>query len=149
MAGRRIGKHRPAAEAYLAREVHGLEAPARTEIAEETLRILEDSRFSGLFGPRSRAEVPLVGNIDGAVISAQIDRLLVTDDAVTVIDYKTNRPPPREEGAVPSIYLKQMAAYREALRRIYPERPVRCLLLWTDGPTTMTLSDSLLDRHTP
>ena len=30
-----------------------------------------------------------------------------------------------------------------------PERPVRCLLLWTDGPTTMTLSDSLLDRHAP
>jgi ATP-dependent helicase/nuclease subunit A len=140
---------RKAAESYLAREVHGLEAANRLEIAEETLRLLEDTRFAALFGPQSRAEVPLVGEVGGAVISAQIDRLLVSEDAVTVIDFKTNRPPPQDESAVPVIYLKQMAAYREALRRIYPDRPVRCLLLWTDGPATMALSDSLLDRHTP
>jgi ATP-dependent helicase/nuclease subunit A len=50
---------------------------------------------------------------------------------------------------VPDIYLGQMAAYREALRRIYPDRPVRCVLLWTDGPRAMPLSDELLDRHVP
>ncbi len=140
---------RRAAETYLARDVHGLEEGARREIAAETLRLLEDSRLTALFGPDSRAEVPLVGEVGGFAISAQIDRLLVTDEAVTVIDYKTNRPPPQNEQGVPPIYLKQMAAYREALRRIYPDRPVRCLLLWTDGPQTMDLSDSLLDRHAP
>ncbi len=73
----------------------------------------------------------------------------MTDDRILIADYKTNRPPPQNEQGVPPIYLKQMAAYREALRRIYPDRPVRCLLLWTDGPQTMDLSDSLLDRHAP
>ena len=144
-----VDARRRAAETYLAREVHGLEEEARREIAAETLRLLEDSRLTALFGPDSRAEVPLVGEVGGFAISAQIDRLLVTDDAVTVIDYKTNRPPPHDEQGVPAIYLKQMAAYRAALRRIYPDRPVRCLLLWTDGPRTMDLSDSLLDRHAP
>ena len=46
-------------------------------------------------------------------------------------------------------YLAQLAAYRAVLRRIYPDRPVRCALLWTDGPRLMPLDDGLLDRHAP
>ena len=47
-----------------------------------------------------RAEVPLVGTIrasDGSVkwtISGQIDRLLVEDNRVVIVDYKTNLHPP-------------------------------------------------------
>jgi ATP-dependent helicase/nuclease subunit A len=42
-----------------------------------------------------------------------------------------------------------MAAYRAAMQAIYPDRPVRCALLWTDGPQLMVLDDALLDRHAP
>ena len=50
---------------------------------------------------------------------------------------------------MPPGYLRQMAAYRTLLRRIYPDRPVRCLLLWTQGPRAMALDDALLDRWAP
>ena len=66
--------------------------------------------------------------------SGQIDRLLVDDDRVTVVDFKTNRPPPERLEDVPVMYLKQMAAYRALLARMFEGRAVRCLLLWTDGP---------------
>ena len=36
-----------------------------------------------------------------------------------------------------------------ASHRIYPDRPVDCALLWTDGPLLMPLSPALLDRHLP
>ena len=138
-----------AASTYLARPVHGLARVAQEEIAAETLAVIENPDFAELFGPESLAEVPLTGVVSGQVVSGQIDRLLVTDSAVTVVDYKTNRPPPVGVDAVPALYLRQMAAYREVLRQIYPDRPARCVLLWTDGPRLMDLGNAVLDPHAP
>ena len=138
-----------AARDFLARPVHDLSAEAREELTGEVMEVLTAPDFAPLFAPGSRAEVPLIGEISGHVISAQVDRLLVTDEAVTVIDFKTNRPPPLDENAVPALYLRQMAAYRALLARVYPDRPVRCLLLWTDGPRVMALADGRLDAHAP
>ena len=138
---------------FLARPLHGLDAAAQAEIAVETLRILDDPVFAPLFGPGSRAEVRVAGEIIGRrgneILSGQIDRLVVTADAVMIIDYKTNRPPPAAEADVAELYLRQMAAYRAALARIYPDRPIVCALLWTDGPRLMPLSSRLLDGYAP
>ena len=101
------------------------------------------------FAPGSRAEAPLAALVNERVIVGQIDRLVVTDKAVIVVDYKTNRPPPKRVDDVAAAYLTQMAAYRAALARIYPDRPVRCALLWTDGPRLMELPDALLDGFAP
>ena len=142
-----------AAERFLARPVHKLGEIERTEIARETLAVLSDPAFAPLFGPGSRAEVPVVGTIAGQrgdeIISGQIDRLLVGDRDVIILDYKTNRPPPVEVGDVAVVYLRQMAAYRALLRAIYPPRRVRCALLWTDGPRLMPLPDAVLDPYAP
>jgi len=78
-----------------------------------------------------------------------VDRLAVTAATVTVVDYKTNRPVPKRARDAPPAYLKQMAAYRALLERIYPDRAVRCVLLWTAGPEIMPLPDSLLDAYAP
>jgi ATP-dependent helicase/nuclease subunit A len=138
-----------AARAWLSRPVHRLSEEAQIEIAAEVVAVLDHLDYAALFGPGSRAEVPLTGEVNGRVISAQVDRLLVTPERVTVLDYKTHRPPPRDPAEVPILYLKQMAAYRAALALVYPDRPVRCVLLWTDGPRLMPLDPELLDRHAP
>ncbi len=137
------------ASAWLARPAHNLTPVQQAEIAAEALRVLTDPTFAPLFAPGSRAEVPLVGLVGDRAVSGRIDRLCVTDEAVWIVDYKTNRPPPKEVENVPVIYQQQMAAYRAALTRIYPGKQVRCVLLWTDGPFTMELPDGLLDRHAP
>ncbi len=138
---------------FLARPIHEFAAAAQEEIARETLGVLEDPVFAPLFGPASRAEVRVVGEIAGEhgtmVLSGQVDRLVVAAAEVLVLDYKTNRPPPATENEVAEIYLRQMAAYRAVLRRIYPDRSVACALLWTDGPRLMKLSPWLLDRYSP
>ena len=46
-------------------------------------------------------------------------------------------------------HLQQLATYRAALARIYPDRPVECAFLWTDGPVLMPISPALLVRHPP
>ncbi len=138
-----------AARRFLARPTHDLSAAQQDRLARETLAVLEDPAFAHLFGPRSRAEVPVVGLVGDRSLSGQIDRLAVTEDAVWVADYKTNRPPPRAVESVPEVYLAQMAAYRDAVAAIYPGRPIRCALIWTDGPFLMEIPAAILDRASP
>ncbi|MDA1090741.1 MAG: double-strand break repair helicase AddA, partial [Proteobacteria bacterium] len=139
------------AKAFLARPVLALAPKQQEELLAETLAVLTDPDHAHLFGPGSMAEVPITGIVGdkGTVLSGQVDRLVVTDDAVTVIDFKTNRPPPESEHDVAPAYLRQMAAYQAVLRQIYPDRPVRAVLLWTLGPRLMPLSDDILAAHAP
>ncbi len=144
-----------AAQRFLARPLHGLDEAARGEICAETLAVLDDPGLAALWGPDSRAEVPVVGLIPGSTpgtehaLSGQIDRLVVTPTRVLIVDFKTVRPAPDTEADVPVLYLQQLATYRAALARIYPGRPIDCALLWTSGPTLMPISPALLDRHLP
>ncbi len=142
-----------AARRFLARPLHGLDAQQQVEILAETLAVLEHADFAALFGPGSRAEVPVVGTVEGpggtVVVSGQVDRLVVTERTVKVVDYKTNRPAPSSEAEVPALYLGQMAAYRAVLAGLYPGRLIESCLLWTEGPRIMQLSDHLLADHAP
>jgi ATP-dependent helicase/nuclease subunit A len=141
---------RAAAERFLALPVHGLAAAAQTDLLDETLAVLDHPDFAPLFSPGSQAEVPLVGLVGhGRALAGQIDRLVVTEDEVLIVDYKTLRPPPLDEADVPEAYLDQLAAYRTAIAAIYPGRRVRCALLWTEGPRLMPISSPRLDRHAP
>ncbi len=60
------------------------------------MRMLDDPRFAELFAPGSRAEVPIVGWIEIMAektrVSGQVDRLVVTKEAVLIGDFKTGRP---------------------------------------------------------
>jgi ATP-dependent helicase/nuclease subunit A len=133
-----------AARRYLGLALHGLDEGEREAIRVETMAVLNRPDFAPLFGPRSRAEVPVVAVIGGHAISGQIDRILVTAERVLIVDYKTQRPAPPEPRLVPPAYLQQLAAYRAAVAAIYPGRPVEAALLWTDGPVLMTIPPDLL-----
>ncbi len=143
------GARAAAAARFLASPAHDLSAEERVEIAAATLSVLDEPAFAALFGPGSRAEVPIVGLIDSGAgpqaVSGQVDRLVVGADSVLVVDYKTNRPAPRDEAAVARVYLRQMAAYHAVLSEIYPNRRIDCALLWTDGPHLMQLSPAILN----
>jgi ATP-dependent helicase/nuclease subunit A len=136
-----------AARRYLARQGK-LDDAERAEIAEHTLRLLGDLRFDKLFLPGSRAEVSIVGRHKGRDVSGQIDRLVVTQDEVLIADYKTNRPAPESLGdAVKrhANYVGQLALYRAVLMQLYPDRPVRAALLWTDTSDLMEIPAADLD----
>jgi ATP-dependent helicase/nuclease subunit A len=128
------------AKSYVARNAADLPGDLRAGIVRETMAILENVEWSALFGLGSLAEVPVTGMANGRLISAQIDRLVVTDREVLIVDYKTNRPPPQTQADIPALYIRQMDAYRDIVARIYPGRRVRAFLLWTDGPKLMELT---------
>jgi ATP-dependent helicase/nuclease subunit A len=138
-----------AAARYLALPAHVIAPAQQREILAETMAVLRHPDFAPIFGPGSRAEVPLTALLSGRVISGQVDRLLVTDSEILVIDYKTNRPPPVRIAEVDASYLRQLASYRAALMEIYPGKTVRCALLWTDGPNLMAIDQGILSAYAP
>ena len=67
---------------------------------------------------------------------------MVTDDAVLIADYKTNRPAPGNLDEALKIhrgYVRQLALYRAVLRGIYPGRTIRAALIWTDNAALMDI----------
>jgi ATP-dependent helicase/nuclease subunit A len=139
-------RRRAAAEAFTGRATWGLSRDDQIAIVNETLTVLDTPAFAPLFGPGSRAEVPISGLVHGHAVAGQVDRLAVTDDTVWIVDYKTNRPPPRRAENVDAAYVFQMAVYAAALAAIYPSHTIRTVLLWTDGPFILELSpDQLKD----
>jgi len=143
---------RKRAKAYLARPGHGLAVEQIDEILDATFGVLDDPDTAWLFGEGTLAEVAVAATLPlrdaqdrEVAISGQVDRLAVRDDEVMIVDYKTNRPAADDVADVHPAYLRQMAAYRLALGRIYPGRTVRAALLWTDGPRFMELPPDALD----
>ncbi len=120
----------------------------RAEMVDAAMGVLTDARFAEVFGPGSRAEVPVAGTArglpDGLAVSGRIDRLVVLPDKVLVADFKTNRPSPaRIEDADPA-YLTQMAVYVTVLKDIFDGRAIEAALVWTDGPKLMAVPENLL-----
>jgi ATP-dependent helicase/nuclease subunit A len=142
-------ERRMAAVRFVQRAGNGIPAGDAPEIADEVMAILQHPTIVPLFGPESRAEVPLTGVVGDVVVGGLIDRLVVLPDRVLLADFKTNRRPPATVEATPVAYLRQMASYRAVLRTIFPHRPVVCALIWTRGAQVAVLPDPLLDPHEP
>jgi ATP-dependent helicase/nuclease subunit A len=139
-----------AAGRYIERAGGAFAADERDHLVAAVLGILDDARFAALFAPGSRAEVPIVGRLartgrPDILVSGQIDRLVVTQDAVLIADYKTNQAVPATADKAPPAYVEQLALYRAVLGRIYPGRKVRAALVWTGAPALMEFSGLLLD----
>ena len=130
-----LSDHRAAAADRWLEQSAGLEdEAARKEIVDQVCGIIADDRFALVFGEGSLGEAPLAATLpDGRVIAGTVDRLLVEDDCISVIDFKTGRVP--ASGAeIPNAHRAQIHAYAEALRAIFPNHAIRAALLYTSGP---------------
>ena len=140
---------RDAALRLIARHAPDWDAEAAGALADTLLALLDDPAHAALFARGSAAEVSIVGQLGEAVIAGQVDRLVVTPDAVLIVDYKTGTMPRSGIEGTPEAYLRQLAAYRAVLAKVYPGRAVQCALLWVDYPEFLPIPDSLLDRYEP
>jgi ATP-dependent helicase/nuclease subunit A len=143
---------RKAALRYLARNADEWAEDERETLTEQVLSLIGDSRFAAVFAPGSRAEVSIVGRVDRqgwppALVSGQIDRLVVTPAEVLIVDYKTNHAPPATVAHAPMAYIRQLALYRAVLARLTPGLLIRAALLWTETPEMMEIPAPALDAQ--
>ncbi|WP_082536904.1 MULTISPECIES: double-strand break repair helicase AddA [unclassified Aureimonas] len=145
------GEREAAARRYLASDAASdLGEAARETLLASVLGVLADPAFAAIFAPGGRAEVSIQGTLElggrAYRVAGTIDRLAETADEVLLVDFKTNRPPPAGLSDVPAAYVLQLALYRELLKPLYPGRPVRAALLFTEAPRLIELPAAAMDE---
>ncbi len=120
---------------------HGLDAG----LAEKTLGLITHPDHSDFFGPGSQAEVSIGSLRNGQRITERIDRLMVRDNDILVLDYKTDWKVP-DRLTADHDYVIQLAHYAYTLERAYGGRPVRAAILWTSLPRLDWIADETLKK---
>lgn len=137
-----------AARKFLAKPAWGLSQKDQAQSLKQVMSILNDPEFGAIFGPHSRAEVSITGMFekDGKkqMMSGQIDRLVVDDKSVLIVDFKNSRKVPADVKQVQYKYIAQMASYRLALQQIYPDKKIKCALLYTRESKLIPISGQKL-----
>ena len=109
-----------------------LSEKTQNQLVSEISALFDNPSFAFIFGACSQAEVPIIGRVENKIVSAQIDRLIVLNDRVVVVDFKTNRPAAQDLAQVPAVYKNQLSTYQKLVAQIYPDRPVEGYILWTN-----------------
>jgi ATP-dependent helicase/nuclease subunit A len=108
---------------------------------QEVQAVLSNPELAWVFSAQGKGycEIPILhqpqDRPDTRVMGV-IDRLLVGEKEIRIIDYKSNRSDAQGLADLCETYRPQMAAYEAALGRIYPDHRIRSYLLFThpEGP---------------
>ena len=132
---------REAARRFLLARGGFLNEDMQTALAQAALAIIGDSRLAPLFGPDSSPEVDVVATLEnGAVVSGRIDRLAATTSEALIAEFKTGRP----RGKIEDAHLRQLALYRAAVAPLFPGKPMRCFLIYTQNASVFEAEESAL-----
>ncbi len=137
------------AERFLASALPEQFAAKKERLLKDVFGTLGTPEFAELFSASGRAEVPIQGTVIGEdgkpyEVFGLIDRLLVNDEEVIILDLKTNAAVPKTAQDVSEMYVAQLAVYRKLLSELYPERKIRALLLYTSGPHLVEIPVELM-----
>ena len=134
------GNKAVAIDIFLQKNAYDFSPEQRAKIKSEVLTLLNNPEFADLFGEKAQAEVPIVGEVDGKMISAQLDKLLVLPDKIMIVDFKTNQPPAKDVASTSPNYIRQLDLYAKLLQRIYPNLPIETYILWTNEARLMRVA---------
>jgi ATP-dependent helicase/nuclease subunit A len=120
------------------------------EIKMQIRQLMANPEFAPLLRSPGRSEAEITGTIYLAgkeqMIRGRIDRIVLMDGLVVIIDYKTNQVVPSYCDAIPAQYVGQMALYRNLVQALYPDKRIACKLVWTQAGEVMDVSDLQMDN---
>lgn len=123
------------------------EAPIGTArlvaLAQKMVRFMAEPEFAPLFGAAALSEFGISGIVGARPVVGQIDKLLVTDDALWLVDFKSGHP---HGDHVPQSYVLQMALYAALLRDIYPDKKMQVEIIWLRDISRSPLSEAQLQQ---
>jgi ATP-dependent helicase/nuclease subunit A len=113
-----------------------IEQPLLNECREEVSRLVHYEPLQSYFDPAcyetAYNETSIQYMNQGRLVHGIIDRLIIKDDEIVVIDYKTHRhAKPGNLEEIATGYYEQLGMYCEGVRKIWPDRKLRPVLLFT------------------
>jgi ATP-dependent helicase/nuclease subunit A len=138
-----------AAARFIARNAGSLSSTDQTRIIDEALAVVNKTAFAVLFAAGSKAEVQVSGTINlrgkSQIIAGKIDRISVTGNVVTLMDFKTGRVP-NKLSDIPESHIVQLALYRMLVAPVFPDCEVRAALVYTSAAKLMVLEQNALQN---
>ena len=113
-------------------------------LMEEAVRVLKSPALAPLFALGTLAEVAVTAPLPQGRLHGIIDRLIITDTTIRIVDFKTNAEVPNSPETCPEGILRQMGAYAAALAQIYPSHGIETAILWTRAADLMVLPHDLV-----
>ncbi|RPE64734.1 DNA helicase/exodeoxyribonuclease V subunit A [Pacificibacter maritimus] len=113
----------------------------------EVSRVIDQDYDWDIFGENSQAEVAFSGrlpSVNNQAVHGIIDRLIVTENTVQIVDFKSNEIVPTTPTKVPEGLLRQMGAYMEICKTMYPNKKIETAILWTKTATLMELEHDIV-----
>ncbi len=106
----------------------------------EANRVHRHTEFSTLFDTKTYDdaynEVPVYYEDQGAIVNGIVDRIVIKDNTVTLIDYKTHALDQHNRvEAIAERYREQMTLYRRGVELLWPDYTVLSFLLFTHTGT--------------
>ena len=117
-----------------------------SELLNEASNVIQNANLKFLFDPHALSEVGISGQLSShheVQMNGVIDRLLVLEGDVWVVDFKTNATVPKTNDQIPLGLLRQLGAYAGAVSRLYPEHRIRPAILWTKTAQLMEIDYDL------
>jgi ATP-dependent helicase/nuclease subunit A len=140
-------KRQSAALAFLSARASFIGVGVRKYLAAEALALFALPELAPLFGPGSKAEVFIAGQVrigeSIREVAGQVDRICESANEILVADYKTGAPCTLDQ--TPKHWLTQMALYRAVLAQLWKDKDLRMALICTAGPNVIWLPDAVLD----
>lgn len=115
----------------------------KRDMLHEAQSIIALPELALLFTSQAYAEIPVSGLVGNYAVSGVIDRLVVTDDAVIFVDFKTGQTPDHLADIAPS-YITQMGLYTRLLGDIFSGKRIDAGLIYTETPTVFWLPEQVL-----
>ena len=112
-------------------------------LMREAAGVIQNPDLGFLFSPDALSEVGISGQLSpkhAKQMNGVIDRLLVRDEDVWVVDFKSNANVPKAPSDVPLGLLRQLGAYATAVARLYPNHIIKPAILWTKTAQLMPIS---------
>lgn len=101
----------------------------KEEIKNQVLNII--NKYKDFFNNKSKAELPIIGEVYDNIVSGRIDRLVELDDEIIIIDYKNTKKHYKTEKDLPVEYIKQVDLYKKVLENIYSNKKIKKYILIT------------------
>jgi ATP-dependent helicase/nuclease subunit A len=115
----------------------------KNDLKSEAIGLLKNPKLSYIFfAPNSLSEVGITSHISqlNNNILGYIDRLIISKNTITAIDFKSNVNIPESDEEIPNGILAQQAVYLLALQKIYPKSDIIIAILWTKTGEVMKIS---------
>jgi ATP-dependent helicase/nuclease subunit A len=115
-----------------------------TDYWNEACRVIDAPDLRRFFDPthynEARNEVTVLYRADGRDVTGVIDRLLIRDDALLLVDYKTLRVDTQDIATMVDRHTPQLRRYAEGLRQLWPEKPIEAVLILTTTQISISVN---------